>query len=76
MTYHTIMSNSSSFISGLKWARELGDKLTNYTGVEIFPYSVFYVFYEQYLTTIHDMGLNISLSIGIYIGMVWVRGHH
>ena len=64
MTLHTSMSNSSSFISNLKWARELGQKLTDYTGVEIFPYSVFYVYYEQYLTTIQDMGLNIGVSIG------------
>ncbi len=64
MTYHSIMSNSSSFISGLKWARKLGEQLTKYIGVEVFPYSVFYVYYEQYLTTIHDMALNIGLSIG------------
>ena len=66
MTYHSIMTNSSSFISGLKWARRLADKLTDFTGVEIFPYSVFYVFYEQYLTTIHDFCLNIGISIGEY----------
>lgn len=64
MTYHTIMTNSSSFIAGLKWARELAEKLTTFTKVKIFPYSVFYVFYEQYLTTIHDMALNIGVSIG------------
>lgn len=64
MTYHTIMTNSSSFISGLKWARELAEKLSDYTNVKIFPYSVFYVYYEQYLTTIHDMALNIGASIG------------
>jgi len=61
---HTIMRNYSSFIDGLVWARKLGKQLTDFTGVEIFPYSVFYVYYEQYLTTIHDMGLNIGLSIG------------
>ncbi len=64
MTYHSIMSTSSNFINGLKWARKLGATLTNYTGVEIFPYSVFYVYYEQYLTTIQDMALNIGVSIG------------
>ena len=72
MTLHTSMSNSSSFISNLKWARELGDKLTNFTGVEIFPYSVFYVYYEQYLTTVRDMGLNIGVSIGeCYTSRSW-----
>jgi Niemann-Pick C1 protein len=64
MTLHTIMSNSTSFIDGLKWARKLGDTLTHYVGVEVFPYSVFYVYYEQYLTTVHDMALNIGVSIG------------
>lgn len=64
MTLHTSMSNSSSFISNLKWARKLGAKLTEYIGVEVFPYSVFYVYYEQYLTTVRDMGINIGVSIG------------
>lgn len=64
MTYHTIMTNSSTFIAGLKSARELGDLLTSATGVTVFPYSVFYVYYEQYLTTVHDMCLNIGLSLG------------
>ncbi len=64
MTYHTIMTNSSSFIAGLKSARSLADTLTQTTGVTIFPYSVFYVYYEQYLTTVHDFLLNIGLSLG------------
>ena len=61
------MTYSSSFISGLKWARELAQKLTDFTGVKIFPYSVFYVYYEHYLTIIHDMALNIGVSIGNHV---------
>lgn len=70
MTLHSIMSNSSSFINGLKWARKLGDSLTEYIGVEVFPYSVFYVYYEQYLTIVHDMALNIGVSIGMFAILV------
>lgn len=65
MTYHTIMSNSSAYINGLRWARRLADTLSNYTGVDIFPYAVWYVYYEQYLSTTHDMALNIGVSVGM-----------
>ena len=65
MTYHTILRNSSDYISALKNAREICDNLTKTLGSEVFPYSVFYVYYEQYLHIIKDMGLNIGVSMGM-----------
>lgn len=75
MTYHTIMTNSSSFIAGLRSARALADTLTETTGVTIFPYSVFYVYYEQYLTTVHDFFLNIGLSLREWMAWGWDIGY-
>ena len=31
--------------------------------IEVFTYSVFYVFYEQYLTIVNDAVLNLSICI-------------
>ena len=64
MTYHTVLKTSDDFISALRWARRLADNVSSVMEWEVFPYSVFYVFYEQYLTTVHDMALNLGLSIG------------
>ena len=64
MTYHTALANSTRFITALKIARKLSENLTLTLGVEVFPYSVWYVYYEQYLEIIKDMGINIGASLG------------
>ena len=67
MTYHTVLKTSDDFISALRWARRLADNASAVMEWDVFPYSVFYVFYEQYLTTVHDMALNLGLSIGMVV---------
>ena len=64
MTYHTILRNSSDYTDALRQARIIGDNLTETLGVTVFPYSVFYVYYEQYLFIVHDLFLNIGVSMG------------
>ncbi|XP_042353563.1 NPC intracellular cholesterol transporter 1 [Plectropomus leopardus] len=64
MTYHTIMKESPDFIHALKMARILADNITESIGHKVFAYSVFYVFYEQYLTIAYDTALNLSVSLG------------
>ncbi|KAM5157084.1 NPC intracellular cholesterol transporter 1 [Mantella aurantiaca] len=68
MTYHTILHNSSDFIDALKKARVIAKNITD--GLEVpgknysvFAYSVFYVFYEQYLTIVDDTVFNLCLSL-------------
>ena len=51
MTYHTVLKTSDDFISALRWSRHLAHNVSAVMDWEVFPYSVFYVFYEQYLTT-------------------------
>lgn len=79
--YHTVLKTSSDYYSALRGARQVAANLTetlnrnlkeigkNLTSpVNVFPYSVFYVFYEQYLTmwpdTLKSMGISV-LSIFI-----------
>ncbi|XP_037873250.1 NPC intracellular cholesterol transporter 1 homolog 1b [Bombyx mori] len=56
MAYHTSVSTSSDYIEAVKYGYEISDSITaaikKRTGldVEVFPYSIFYVYYEQYLT--------------------------
>ncbi|XP_013148224.1 PREDICTED: Niemann-Pick C1 protein isoform X2 [Papilio polytes] len=77
--YHTVLKTSNDYYSALRAARTVAANLTetinrhlksmNETAtVNVFPYSVFYVFYEQYLTmwpdTLKSMGISV-LSIFI-----------
>ncbi|XP_075953962.1 NPC intracellular cholesterol transporter 1 [Anarhichas minor] len=63
MTYHTILKESPDYIHALKMARVLADNITQSIGHKVFAYSIFYVFYEQYLTIAHDTAVNLSLSL-------------
>ncbi|XP_068196952.1 NPC intracellular cholesterol transporter 1 [Antennarius striatus] len=63
MTYHTILKESPDFIDALKMARNLAKNITQTMGHKVFAYSIFYVFYEQYLTIAYDTALNLSVSL-------------
>nr|XP_033342938.1 NPC intracellular cholesterol transporter 1 isoform X2 [Megalopta genalis] len=74
MTYHTILKSSADYYESMRAARAVSANITDMLnshlisygetgGVEVFPYSVFYVFYEQYLTmwpdTLHSIGISL-----------------
>lgn len=76
MTYHTILRNSSDYIAALEQARRISGNITTTLDSEVFPYSVFYVYYDQYLHILKDMGLNIGVSMGeplllVLVGVVY-----
>ncbi|CAO1620348.1 unnamed protein product [Parajaminaea phylloscopi] len=53
-TYHTPLRSQADFIDALRAAERISSSITEVnsasgTGVEVFPYSVFYVFFDQYL---------------------------
>uniref|UniRef100_A0A8C0GUA5 NPC intracellular cholesterol transporter 1 n=1 Tax=Chelonoidis abingdonii TaxID=106734 RepID=A0A8C0GUA5_CHEAB len=69
MTYHTVLKTSADFIDAMKKARIIADNITETMGIKeknyrVFPYSVFYVFYEQYLTIVRDTIFNLCVSLG------------
>ncbi|KAM4557220.1 NPC intracellular cholesterol transporter 1 [Fundulus diaphanus] len=64
MTYHTILKESPDFINALKMARILANNISQSMDQKVFAYSVFYVFYEQYLTIAYDTALNLCVSLG------------
>ncbi|XP_047446163.1 NPC intracellular cholesterol transporter 1 [Mugil cephalus] len=63
MTYHTILKESPDYIEALKMARILASNISQSMNHKVFAYSVFYVFYEQYLTIAHDTALNLCVSL-------------
>ena len=73
MAYHTVMKTSEDFYSALREARVIADDISQSLSteghqVEVFPYSVFYVFYEQYLTMWRD----VLTSLGISVSAIFV----
>lgn len=64
MSFHTILRNSSDYIDALSQARALSANLSLELGHPVFPYSVFYVYYDQYLHIVTEMAINIGVSLG------------
>ncbi|XP_062520603.1 NPC intracellular cholesterol transporter 1-like isoform X2 [Corticium candelabrum] len=62
-TYHTALAIDTDFIDALKRARAIADNLTLALNgsSEVFPYCLVYVYYEQYLTIVHEAALNLGL---------------
>lgn len=70
MTYHTILKKSNDYYMALEWARKVSKNITTVLNegleeprYEVFPYSVFYVFYEQYLTMWEDVLTSLGISL-------------
>ena len=63
MTYHTTCRNSSDFIDAYKQARNLSELIKQNVNGNVYPYSVFYVYYEMYVTMVNQVAINLSVCI-------------
>ncbi|CAJ0934978.1 unnamed protein product, partial [Mesorhabditis belari] len=70
MAFHTRLANSSDFVKAVAAARKMAGileeklrEVTRNSQVEIFPYSVFYVFYDVYPNIVSDAATRICTSI-------------
>ncbi|KAF2896926.1 hypothetical protein ILUMI_09250 [Ignelater luminosus] len=77
MAYHTILKTSKDYYESMRAARvisqNISDTINEYVklnglntteeSIEVFPYSVFYVFYEQYLTMWPDTLKSLGISL-------------
>ncbi|CAM1327847.1 NPC1 (predicted) [Pycnogonum litorale] len=72
MLYHTVLKTSDDYTEALRSAWNLADKLTDYLhkhdndtspSYRVFAYSIFYVFYEQYLTSWPDTLRALVISV-------------
>ncbi|XP_076671119.1 Niemann-Pick type C-1a isoform X2 [Andrena cerasifolii] len=86
MAYHSILKSSADYYESMRAARTVSanitDTINNHlrsigdtTTVEVFPYSVFYVFYEQYLTMWPDTLYSIGISLfAIFVVTFFLMG--
>ncbi|KAL5104238.1 NPC intracellular cholesterol transporter 1 [Taenia crassiceps] len=73
MTYHTVFRKPRDYIEALKLSRHVADHALRHWSNQsagtpianntVFPYSVFYVFYEQYLGIQHETALQLSVCL-------------
>ncbi|CAK7329084.1 unnamed protein product [Dovyalis caffra] len=63
-TYHTPVNKQGDYVNALRAAREFTTRVSDSLKIEIFPYSVFYIFFEQYLDIWRIALINIAIALG------------
>lgn len=63
-TYHTPLNKQIDYVNSMRAAREFSSKVSDSLKIEIFPYSVFYMFFEQYLDIWRTALINLAIAIG------------
>lgn len=68
-TSHTPLRSQEDFIAAYASARRISDGLTKDTGIEVFPYSVFYIFFDQYSTIWKLTATLIGAALAIILAL-------
>ncbi|KAK6277826.1 hypothetical protein POUND7_018149 [Theobroma cacao] len=63
-TYHTPLNKQIDYVNSMRAAREFASRVSGSLKMEIFPYSVFYMFFEQYLDIWRTALINLAIAIG------------
>ncbi|CAN6249743.1 unnamed protein product [Urochloa humidicola] len=63
-TYHTPLNKQSDYVNSMRTARDFSSKMSEDLQMKIFPYSVFYIFFEQYLGVWKTAIMNICVCLG------------
>ena len=68
-TYHTPVRDQADFINAYAAATRIADDISERTGETVFPYSTFYIFFEQYShiigTTQEILGLGFAAVLAM-----------
>ncbi|XP_004491642.1 uncharacterized protein [Cicer arietinum] len=63
-TYHTPLNRQGDYVNAIRAAREFCSRISASLKMDIFPYSVFYIFFEQYLDVWNIALINIAIALG------------
>ncbi|KHN46869.1 Niemann-Pick C1 protein, partial [Glycine soja] len=63
-TYHTPVNRQGDYVNAIRAARDFSARISSSLKMDIFPYSVFYIFFEQYLDIWKLALINISIALG------------
>lgn len=69
-TYHTPLKNQNDYIQALAQAKRISQDLSQSTdGGNVFPYSIFYVYFEQYATIVTTTRAVLALVLAAVLGV-------
>ncbi|KAG0645741.1 NPC intracellular cholesterol transporter 1-related 1 [Hyphodiscus hymeniophilus] len=68
-TSHTPLRGQDDFINAYASARRIADGLTESIGVKVFPYSVFYIFFDQYATIVQLTATLIGSALALILAI-------
>ncbi|KAJ9186340.1 hypothetical protein P3X46_001921 [Hevea brasiliensis] len=63
-TYHTPLNKQIDYVNSMRAAKEFSSRVSDSLKMEVFPYSVFYMFFEQYLDIWKTALINLAIAIG------------
>jgi Niemann-Pick C1 protein len=64
-TMHTPLRSQDDFINAYAAARRIAKEIHDNTGVEVFPYSVFYIFFDQYANIVNLSATLLGSAIAV-----------
>ncbi|KAH8684571.1 patched sphingolipid transporter-like protein [Tricladium varicosporioides] len=66
---HTPLRNQSAFIDAYASARRISNGLKESSGIDVFPYSIFYIFFDQYATIIRLTATLLGSAVAIILAI-------
>ncbi|KAF4635304.1 hypothetical protein G7Y89_g2792 [Cudoniella acicularis] len=66
---HTPLRSQEDFIAAYASARRISDGLKQSTGIDVFPYSVFYIFFDQYATIVRLTATLLGSALAIILAI-------
>lgn len=64
-TSHRPLRSQDDFIKAMASARRIAKDISTSTGLEVFPYSLFYIFFDQYATIVSLTATLLGSAVGI-----------
>ena len=72
-TYHTVIQTQAEYINAYVQALRICDSIMDeYPELECFPYTIFYVYFEQYLTIVQIMAIVLSMAALAVFLVTWL----
>jgi Niemann-Pick C1 protein len=66
-TMHTRLRGQDDFINSYAAARRIASDMTEQTGIEVFPYSIHYIFFDQYLSIVPLTGTLLGSALAMIL---------
>ncbi|KAL2538045.1 Patched family protein [Forsythia ovata] len=63
-TYHTPLNKQADYVNSMRAARDFSSRMSDSLKIDIFPYAVYYMFFEQYLNIWKTALIDLAIAIG------------